>query len=49
MTLNAGVSVGGGVVVERARDLLLAFESSATPPAAKPRRKGETAQKSLFD
>ena len=36
-------------VVERARDLLLAFESSAAPPAAKPRRKGETAQKSLFD
>jgi len=38
-----------GPVVERARDLLLAFESSAAPPAAKPRRKGETAQKSLFD
>jgi DNA mismatch repair protein MutS len=38
-----------GAVVERARDLLLAFESSAAPPAAKPRRKGETAQKSLFD
>jgi DNA mismatch repair protein MutS len=36
-------------VVERAQDLLLAFESSATPPAAKPRRKGETAQKSLFE
>jgi DNA mismatch repair protein MutS len=38
-----------GAVVERARDLLLALESSAAPPAAKPRRKGETAQKSLFD
>jgi len=38
-----------GAVVERARDLLLALESSSAPPAAKPRRKGETAQKSLFD
>ena len=38
-----------GAVVERARDLLLAFESSAAAPPAKPRRKGETAQKSLFD
>ena len=37
-------------VVDRARDLLVALESSsAPPPAPRPRRKGETAQKSLFD
>ncbi|MFM7250750.1 MAG: DNA mismatch repair protein MutS [Planctomycetaceae bacterium] len=36
-------------VVERARDLLLALESSGQPAPPRPRRRGDHGQKSLFD
>jgi DNA mismatch repair protein MutS len=39
-----------GTVIERARDLLLGFESDAAGPAPKPRRKAAPAeQRSLFE
>jgi len=38
-----------GPVVERARDLLVALEASAPTAPARPRRRGDAAQRSLFD